>query len=171
MTTEQALALIESFGGDPRRWPDAERAALLALAGHDARVSAAIADARELDTLLVGWALAETPAWRLDDAALAALTAPRALPPRALPPRALPLRPLTLRPLPLRRWFAGGAMAAALAAGVVLVNPLAPRTGHPMVAAATPLSSHAPNPDSVDRRADAAFGDVFTPTADEEELI
>lgn len=164
MTTEQALALIECFGGNPRRWPDADRAALLALAGHDTRVAAAIDAARELDAMLVDWALAETPARRLDDAALAALAAPRALP---------------QRPLPMRRWFAGGAVAAALAAGVVLVNPLAPRTRHPVVVAATPLSSHgfgqapghAPNQDGANRRTDAAFGDVFTPTADEEDLI
>lgn len=60
MTAERFLALIEAYGADARRWPDAERAAALAFAEARPDVArAALVEADAVDALLQG---ARTPA-------------------------------------------------------------------------------------------------------------
>lgn len=58
ITEARVLAIIETYGGDPRRWPENERAAALAFIETSPTAQAAWADARALDTLLD---LAPTP--------------------------------------------------------------------------------------------------------------
>jgi hypothetical protein len=53
MTAERFLALIEAYGADARRWPDAERAAALAFAEARPEVArAALVEADAVDALL-----------------------------------------------------------------------------------------------------------------------
>jgi hypothetical protein len=53
MTTERFLALLAAYGAEPRRWPEAERAAALAfLASAPAEVRATHAEASALDAAL-----------------------------------------------------------------------------------------------------------------------
>ncbi|MGF1462049.1 MAG: hypothetical protein ACFB2Z_02585 [Maricaulaceae bacterium] len=51
LSAERALAIIEAYGGDPKRWPAAERSQLNALLAHNAQLAAAVDAARQLD----GW--------------------------------------------------------------------------------------------------------------------
>lgn len=155
MNARRALEIIAAHGADAARWPAGERAGVLALAG-EPPVAAALADAIRLDALLCGWAR--------DVAPMAGLDADR-------------LRPLA-RPAPARvprRWFAGGALAAAVAAGIAVLAP----TGRgaaptPTIATNQPAAPSAAlaNGAASEATADAeAFVTVFTPTADEDELI
>ena len=149
MTEDRAIEIIASHGADAARWPDDERAALLALAGTPA-VAAALAEAAALDTLLVGWARADVAGAPFDSAGL-------------VPAPALPAA------RPLRRWLAAGAMAAAVAAAVVLApmrsTPSLPAT---QVAVVSPVPSATVEGDA---GSDAEFAYVFTPTVDEDTLI
>lgn len=52
MTIERFAALIEAYGADRRRWPEAERRAALALLAADARARTLLADAHDLDWVL-----------------------------------------------------------------------------------------------------------------------
>ncbi|KPF79723.1 hypothetical protein IP88_01410 [alpha proteobacterium AAP81b] len=143
---DRALAVIAACGADPARWPAEERAALLALATHPA-VAAALAAARRLDDLLGDWATAPV-ASHCDAAAIAAL------------PQAAPM-------LAPRRWLAGGAMAAAAAVALVLAMPArVDRSTDDSMASAASAVAATPGEDG-----DAGFAAVFTPTADEEDLI
>jgi ferric-dicitrate binding protein FerR (iron transport regulator) len=144
VTPETALQIIESHGGDPLRWPDADRAAVLALARRDALVGSALAEAQALDAMLADWAGAAVPA-RLD---LAAIT-----------------RSPQERPAGRRRWLTGGALAAAVAAAVIMVAPM---RGPAPTPSSVPSATAMTEADSSDAE---AFGQVFTPTADEEDLI
>ena len=90
MNIERALEIIAAHGADTRRWPDDERGGVTALAG-DARVAAALVEARELDGLLSNWAQADAGDFMFDAAAIS----------RAVRPRPA-----------VRHWFAGGALAA-----------------------------------------------------------
>ncbi len=55
MTAERVLELIGAYGADPLDWPEAERAAGLALIQDDpARFESALAHARGVDMLLAG---------------------------------------------------------------------------------------------------------------------
>ena len=49
---ERARQIIEAYGADPARWPADERAAMVALVGTPAELSATLASATQLDTLL-----------------------------------------------------------------------------------------------------------------------
>ncbi len=155
MIVDRALEIIASHGADARRWPADERAAVQALAA-DARVAAALADARGLDALLTGWAGAEVPL-AID---IAAITRQPQVQPRP--------------PLRGRAWIAGGALAAAVAATIALV----PMRDMPQATSTTNIAaiSHSPVRSATAERglssSDAdAFGYVFTPTADEDQLI
>lgn len=154
MTRDDALATLAAYGGDAARWPATEAAALLALAASDSVVAEALAQARQLDGLLTGWARDVAPA-AFDIAAITRL-------PAAAPP-ALPAT---------RRWLAGGLMAAAMAAGIAFMVPVMP-AADPLVKTASP-----PNAVSLATAPGEAFGSdaevfatVFTPTVDEDSLI
>lgn len=149
MNTERALEIIGAFGGEPTRWPAAERAALVALAAREPRVAAAVAEAGELDGLLAAWA---------------GDVVPRDFEPGA----SMPARGWQR----YRGWLAGGVMAAAVATGLVV---LAPRSA----IAPTSIASGSPGASAVvaplagpEREGDSeAFATLFTTTADEDELI
>ncbi|MGO4411082.1 hypothetical protein AB4Y66_13640, partial [Brevundimonas sp. M-11_2] len=52
MTYERFEYLADAYGGDLRRWPEAEREAARALTAVDARAAALLAQADRLDALL-----------------------------------------------------------------------------------------------------------------------
>lgn len=148
MTPERAAEIITAYGGDPARWPAAERAAALALAGRNPALAAALAAARDLDSQLATWAL-DVPA---KDFAPLDLATPQ---PR---PRLAPTR-----------WWAGAGLAA-LAAAVTGLAVLAPPPTSQIVAdrsANLPIAT----PASANEADFEAFATLFTPTADEDELI
>ncbi len=149
MTEDQAIEIIAALGADPARWPDADRSAVLALAGSPP-VAAALADARALDALLDAWASADVAATPFDAARLV---------------------PAGVQPAPRRRrWIGAGALAAAAAAAVVLMpmgNSPAPVPQGTEIAADLPVPSATASPEP----ADAAFAYIFTPTVDEDALI
>lgn len=168
MTPERALEIIAAHGADSGRWPDADRAAVLALATADAGVASALREAATLDALIAGWAHDVAP--RSFD--VAAIT--------ALPQDAPAIATGNAWRL---RWLGGGALAAAFAAGLIIFAPLRP-TADTAVATLSPTTSvpSATADGNVDGRdADAlatalggdaeAFNNVFTPTPDEEQLI
>ena len=148
MNTQDALAIIAAHGADARRWPADDRAALLALASGDAEVAAAIAEARQLDALLGGWATAAAPG-AVDLAAITRL------------PQERPAR---------RGWFAGGALAAAVAAGFAVFAALPDSTPLQIVSNDTTVMSATADGDGLGSDAEV-FAAVFTPTVDEDELI
>ncbi len=150
MTNERALEIIASHGGCEARWPDAERDAALALAGSDATVAAALADARRLDAVLNGWAQ-DVPARSFDAAAIiaaAAAVAPDATVPPVLQSSVVASRPLPGRPaIAMRRWLAGGAVAAAALLSVAVLGPGARMpVAAPVVVAAVPATGVAATP-------------------------
>lgn len=99
---DRAAEIIAAYGGDPARWPDAERAAALAVVAADPVLAMAQRAANELDRDLAAWA--RTPVTVSDAAARAAAA----------------IRPVRA----IGRWFAGGGIAAAaVAAAVVLSLP------------------------------------------------
>ncbi|OUL98758.1 hypothetical protein [Variovorax sp. JS1663] len=108
MTPERLRQLADAWGADPRRWPEAERAAALRLLAHDTAARAQLARAVELDQLLDLHAVAAP------DTALAR----RAQDAMRAPPRT-----------PVRWWWPGlgaaglglaGAAAGALAMSIAL---------------------------------------------------
>ncbi len=159
MTRDRALEIIAVHGGDAARWPAIEAAALLALADSDAMVAAALADARGLDGLLAEWAAAAVPAG-ID---LASIT--------RLPVETLAsARRSALAPA--RRWWAGGLVAAAIAAGIAFLAPVTP-AADPMVetvSTQTAVQLATAEGDAFGSDADV-FATVFTPTVDEDALI
>lgn len=99
MTPDRFDALAQAYGGQMRRWPEAERAAAEAFArAHAAEAEQALSKASALDAVLDRY---DAPAPRADLAA-----------------RILAARPLSAD---WRRWAAGlgAGLAAACAAGVV----------------------------------------------------
>ena len=98
---DRAAEIIAAYGGDPARWPDAERATALAVVAASAELRAAQVAARGLDAALTAWAQAPMAG---GDAAAAARAALR-------------------RPRPFARWAMGTGLAAGLAAGLVLLTP------------------------------------------------
>ncbi len=142
MNRDRALEIINAYGADARRWPDADRAPTLALAANDAAVGADLRAAATLDGLLGEWAHADAGVIDFDAAQV------------------------TRKAETTRwRWFAGGGLAAAAAAIVALVMPTPmARPVAPTVAVTTPVKASASGND-------AAFAYVFTPTYDEEQAI
>lgn len=154
MNRETALEIIAAHGGDARRWPDADRDAVLALVVADAGVAAALAEARALDAMLERWAADVTPR-SFDAAAIIRDAGVR------------DVRPVARAG---RRWFAGGALAAAVAAGLVILAPMTgDRTSGIAMQDSAVVSATA---DGEAAGSDAeSFAYVFTPTVDEDELI
>ena len=189
MTNERALEIIAAYGAEAARWPMAEHDAVMALAGSDAAVVAALAEARRFDVLLHGWAR-DVLVRNFDAAAIIA---------------AAPVVPAR-RGWAGARWMAGGALAAALL-GIAVIGPGLRTTPLPTVAkapamvavarsVAAPVASpmvlaaamHAPKHSDTDLAGDAAarlavadsgalgsdadvFAHVFTPTVYEDNLI
>jgi hypothetical protein len=141
---------LASHGADPARWPAEDRAALLALAGRDPAVAAALAEARELDLLLNDWAAAPAPLAGIDAGAITALPQQRP----AVAPR---WRPALL----------AASLALVVAVGGWLGTDVqrTARTQTEIAAAAPPSAAAAAG------EADLAFAYVFTPTAAEEDVI
>jgi hypothetical protein len=157
VTPERALEIIAACGGDSRRWPVDEREAVTLLAIADPAVAAAAAEARQMDALLGAWAADVAPMAPLDAAAL--IPAPAML--------AAPARPRQAR------WWLGGAVAAALT-GLFVQTPW--NAGPPPVeVAATDIPNVSPAPSAAGESEvladDEVFAAVFTPTADEDQLI
>ena len=154
MTPERALEIIDAYGADSRRWPAEEREALTLLAMADPVVAAALAEARGFDTLLKGWASDVAPASPIDAEAL-------------IPRVATPAR--------RTGWLLGAAMAAALT-GLLVTTPWnrAPQ-GPAVTIAANDIPNVSPVPSATGESEALAetevFATVFTPTADEDQLI
>lgn len=152
MTIDRALEIIASHGADARRWPADERAAVLALAG-DPQVASALASARSLDLLLGDWAVAPaTPA--IDLAAIKRMPQQRASAGRG-------------------GWIVGVGMAAAIA-GVIALAPTRDTTSTRIADASTVSNTtvtSATVPGAGNGSDAEAFAYVFTPTADEDDLI
>lgn len=153
MTRERALEIIGAYGAAPARWPDTERAAVLALAHSDPAVHEALAAAGPLDTLLCNWAL-DVPVQHFDADAL--LPAPRALPGGGI------LRTSVMR------WVAGGTVAAGLALALVVMPSGSSRDAAVVVAQ---IDSVSPVSAGDAAELDDSFAMFFTPTADEEDVI
>jgi len=157
VSRERALAIIAAYGAASYSWPADERAAVQELAIADPAVAAALAEARSLDALLAGWAGAAAPGTPIDIATL-------------MPAQAA--RPLRHH----RVWWAGAAAAAAV---IALVLQLPPDSSTSVTApAAVAVASIAHSTPALTAAgqsqagADAeAFAAVFTPTADEDQLI
>ena len=150
LSPETALEIIAIHGGDPARWPADKRAGVLALAGLDAGVAAALVEARALDAALAGWAVAPSHGTEIDVAAIL-----------ALPQQQQAAQRHAYRP---------ALLAASLALVVAVggwfgLSGRMPGTETPQIAAAPPSAGPAAS------EADAAFAYVFTPTPAEEDLI
>jgi hypothetical protein len=105
--------ILEAYGGEPDRWPAAERSAAEAFGASSAEARALWAQARRLDSLLDAW----SPA-----AASAGLTARIA----ASAPSSRTVEPKSDRPAlawtkarATRLWWAGAALAASWALGML----------------------------------------------------
>jgi hypothetical protein len=149
-TRTEALELIAAYGADAARWPLDRREAVLALAASDAVVADVLAEARRLDALLADWAR-DVPA--------------RSFEVDALLPAA---RPVPAQGWRAPRWLGGGALAASVAVALLLglggqPPQFAVRDGGTPSPA---LESASGQPELMDD-----FALIFTPTADEEDLI
>lgn len=152
VTQAEALELIAAYGADAARWPQDRREAVLAFAASDAAVADALAEARRLDALLAGWAR-DVPARSFEVDALLPAGRPVAAP---------------VRGWRAPRWLGGGALAASVAVALLLglggqQQDFAVRDGGTPSPA---LESASGQPESMDD-----FALIFTPTADEEDLI
>jgi hypothetical protein len=158
ISAERALEIIAACGADSRRWPADEREAALLCAIADPAVAAALAEARQFDALLADWAGDVVPRTPIEAATL--IPAPVA-------------RPILSR---RQRWWVGGALAGAIA-GVVMMPALqmAALSAPPPAIAVNTHSNVSPVPSATGESQDLAdaeaFAAVFTPTADEDELI
>ncbi len=113
MKTERLAEILQAYGGDPLRWPEAERLAAQGLAARDPRAAAMVDEAEALDALF--------------DAA------PTVTPDAALIARVLARRP---RPSLWRElfpntgvWKPAAGFAVALALGVGIQNAAADQLG------------------------------------------
>lgn len=156
MNTERALEIINAYGADARRWPDDERGGVLALVANDASVAVALAEARGLDGLLAGWARDVLPREYDAGAIMAGASA---------------AAPMVEARSSVRRWFAGSAVAAAVALAIVMTSPQAVVTPVPVeIAENSPVPSATVEGDGSSSDAEQ-FALLFTPTVDEDELI
>lgn len=155
LSPETALAILASHGADPARWPAGSQNAVLALAGCDTAVAAALADAQAVDGALADWLALPLPVLAVDVAAITAL-------PQARPDARPQSAPARWRPALL----AASLTLVVAVGGWFGVESWFGGTPAPVVASASPPLAGAELAE-----ADAAFAYVFTPTAAEEELI
>jgi hypothetical protein len=151
LSPETALDILASHGADPARWPAGSRDALLALAGSDAGVAAALAGAQAVDGTIAEWLDRPVPALAVDVAAITVLpqTSPQAAPARWRP----------------------ALLAASLALVVAVSGWLGVENRFGGDAAIVVATAPPPPAGAELAEADAAFAYVFTPTAAEEDLI
>ncbi len=112
MNADQLKELAEAYGGDPRRWPDAERAAATTWASeHPLEASRVLFEARQLDAALD---MSPKPAVSRDlrDRVIASAA--------ALEPRRGWFLRWTFPTIARGAWLSGAGMAAAACAGVVV---------------------------------------------------
>ena len=107
MTPERFQALIDAYGAEPRRWPEAERAAAVAFAGASPQTQAWLDEARGLDAML------DLLAEPVSDE-LAEDLHYRAMARFAMPP--------VLRSRPVTVLWAGIGLAACLAGAILGIN-------------------------------------------------
>ena len=121
MNRDRAAEIIAAYGGDPARWPAAERAAALQLTLDDRALGVVRRDALALDAVLTAWATSDAVAGDAAQAAARVLAGPLAT-------------RLPRRRRPVVWWTAGTAVAAAGALAIALISPaLAPRAAPPVV--------------------------------------
>jgi hypothetical protein len=116
MNETRLKRLIEAYGAEPERWPDAERAAAMALLKKSAEARALVAEARRLDRLL-----AAAPVGSTAPAATAALRRRIAALPEESAPGAPAAGSRTIGPWPaIRLWPSVAGLAAAGLIGFVV---------------------------------------------------
>jgi hypothetical protein len=158
LSTERALEIIAAYGADSRRWPADEREAVVLRSIADPAVAAALAEAKQLDALLGAWASDVAPRAPLDAAALI--------------PAPVARQTFAQR----QRWWVGGAVAAALTGLLFMPDLQAPAPLTPRTQIASNMISDVPPAPSAAGESqvladEEAFATVFTPTADEDQLI
>ena len=101
LTPDRAGDIIQAYGGDSRRWPQAERDAVLAMIAGDDALRGEYDAAAAFDLELADWAAAAVASPRFDVGDLPARGFAR-----------------------WRLWGGGAALAASFAAGIVLLTPM-----------------------------------------------
>jgi len=114
MTPARFAELIDAYGADAKRWPEAERAAALALLAHAPEARARLEEARRLDALIDAW---PQPAAAPDPAQLAARVAHTA---QESAGNVVPFAPRRKAPATVMAWARAGALAAAGICGLVI---------------------------------------------------
>ncbi|MCK6449596.1 MAG: hypothetical protein L6R19_01855 [Alphaproteobacteria bacterium] len=115
MTPVRFAELVDAYGADPRRWPEAEREAALAFLERAPEARTTLEAARRLDALIDAWPLpaaAPDPAHLTARAARAAQEAPAG--------NVVPFAPRRKPPVTLMAWARAGALAAAGICGLVI---------------------------------------------------
>lgn len=156
MERTRVIEIVEACGGYPAAWPEDERAAAEAVVAGDAGLARIIDDAKTLDRVLRDWAreLVPTTMEEADKAAARALDGERYRTPRRWLPRAA----------------MGGALAASLALGAVLLSRPDPVT--PPSPAARQIALGGAPGENVEAAQDMlVWGSVFTPTPEEEMVL
>lgn len=102
---DRAAEILAAYGGDPARWPDDERAMVVAALAASPELSAARMAAVALDGDLAAWAHAPVVPGDMVRATQAVLATS------------------TARPRPYLRWAMGTGLAASLAATLVVLTP------------------------------------------------
>ena len=159
MERGRVIEIIEAYGGSPAAWPEDERAAAERLAMSDSALIAMMNDARSVDRLLRDWAceLVPTTDAEADAAAQRALAE-------------------AYRSGAPRRWWKraafGGAIAASLAIGAVLLSrPDAVPGPAPVTPAVQVALGELPGEDAQAAHDMLVWGNVFTPTPEEEMVL
>ncbi|MGI9384384.1 MAG: hypothetical protein ACR2PO_14625 [Methyloligellaceae bacterium] len=106
--------VLDVYGAEAVRWPEARRESLLAFAASDDAGARLLAEARALDALL-----AEAPAGHASEAFKAAIVA-AAVDDGSREARVIPLSTARSRPIPRTGWQAAALLAASFALGLYL---------------------------------------------------
>jgi len=116
--------VLSAYGGDPARWPVAQRAGLVALTETSDAARTMLAEARALDRVMDRAAF---PVGTAPDALVAAIMAKATAAPQGAASNVVPLAPAARAPGPRvrpgaaqRGWRAPALMAASLAAGLLI---------------------------------------------------
>lgn len=165
MERARVIGIIEAYGGSPAAWPKDERAAAERLALSDTALLAMMNEARGVDRLLRDWACELVPATDADADAAAERALGEAHGGSGAP----------------RRWWMraafGGAIAASLAIGAVLLSRPdavpgpAPAAPPAVQVALGELPGELPGEDAQAAHDMLVWGNVFTPTPEEEMVL
>lgn len=113
MTPERFATLVDAYGADPKRWPDAERDAALAYLAATPAARALVDEAMKLDRMLDRLAL---PAVQPDVARIAALATAA----RQDAANVVPFRKKAATARPAWQWARAAALAAAGICGLIV---------------------------------------------------